>query len=204
MTKISTLDIGWNDIDDYLNQCSMNARWLSEFIKLDLDADALSKCQLLSKYYLAKHLPSSVSSVAIAGCWYGQLAQILSQEQKGKDYTGIDIDGSLEPVATKLNRNIDYYHVTCDMFDYAYNFYDCVINTSCEHVEAIENWLCIIPSGTTVALQSNNFYAGTGHVSCVETKEKFSEQVCDYVNIDFLGAVTMPLYSRFTIIGKIK
>jgi hypothetical protein len=180
---------------------------MSEFVKLGLNPDALSKCQMMSKLHIVDLLKShkmELNSIAIVGSWYGQLAQVLHNANIGKHYTGVDIDPMLERPANHLNRNIEYYHIVGDMYDYAYNFYDTVINTSCEHISAPSEWLSILPSKTTVILQSNNFEQGDGHINCVNSMEQFAHQVSDYVNITLLSEIELPIYSRYTCIGTIK
>lgn len=46
--------------------------------------------------------------------------------------------------------------VTDDMYTYKYTE-DIVINTSCEHIPDVDKWLSLVPAGTMVVLQSNNF-----------------------------------------------
>ena len=60
--------------------------------------------------------------------------------------------------------------------DYSASGADLVINTSCEHIADLPAWLSLLPRGTQVLLQSNDYFSEPTHINCVPTLEAFSEQ----------------------------
>lgn len=195
----------WEMIDNYLERNLLGVRWMADFARLGLDNDALSKQQMVSKYELAQELKKyAPKNIAIVGAWYGQLAQILHQSQVGNYYTGIDIDPCCQKPAEILNTNIDYYHITQDMFNTDYFLYDCIINTSCEHIRDPGEWLSLIPNDTRVVLQSNNYHEARGHISCVNSIAEFKHLCGNTIQIEETVTIEMPLYTRFMIIGMTK
>lgn len=193
----------WHEIDKILDGRALPARWVSEFVSNNAHKDALSKCQLLSKYILADSLAKfSPRRIAIAGAWYGQLAVILNMQGIGESYTGIDFDPECE-ISSKLNRNMDWTFLNYNMYSVDYSYYDTVINTSCEHIDDLDGWLQLIPQGTRVVLQSNDFLQGMGHVSCVSSIDQFVAQA-KRVKVELTHTISMPIYNRFMIIGTVQ
>ena len=51
--------------------------------------------------------------------------------------------------------------------DYARLGADLVVNTSCEHIADLRGWLDLLPKGTSVLLQSNDYFSEPTHINCV-------------------------------------
>jgi len=198
MTKLD-----WDEIDFILRKQHLNLLWLSEAVRTNgFNTDSLSKCQMISKFYLIKLLADEpVDEILIAGAWYGQLAQMLNDANVGSSYTGVDFDRSIAVTAERLNRHINYKHVIADMYDYDYNGYDTVINTSCEHIPNLKEWLDLLPEATTVILQSNNYTELEEHINCSESIEDFANKA-DLHEVMVSHELELPLYTRYTIIGR--
>lgn len=169
--------------------------------------DMFSSGQIHSKNWLVKELGnfSSIfqkSSAIVVGSWYGTLGLMLKRAYPLMHVTMLDID----PRCKTFVDNVIYDQpsmaaITDDM--YAYNYKESlVINTSCEHIPSVSDWLTKIPRNTLVALQSNNYAGVPDHISCVESKEAFLEQT-GLKDIWYSGQLTMPMYTRYMIIGKI-
>lgn len=173
--------------------------------------DMFSEGQLKSKVWLAEELSKvqdlSEKSVAIAGSWYATLAFILLEYTKNKNLNlvCIDIDKRCEEFARHLRKENESDLVKCvtqDMFrhDYKENI---VINTSCEHLINLSDWLTLIPSNTTVVLQSNNLFAHPTHISCVKSLDEFKSQVAESLSaILFEGELNLGVFTRYMIIGR--
>jgi len=195
----------WDDIDEYLSRKHINLCWVSEAIRTEgFNVDSMSKCQLVSKFRLMELLQFNagyVGDVVIVGAWYGQLAMLLNDANIGSNYTGVDIDHSTAVIAERLNRRIDYTHVIEDMYEFGYDGYDTVINTSCEHIPDLKEWLDLLPKGTKVVLQSNNYSELEEHINCSESLDDFMSKA-GLSEILILDETEMPIYTRYTIIGR--
>lgn len=200
MTKLE-----WSEIDTYLSKSHMNLRWITEAVRTeDFNVDSLSKCQLVSKFRLIELLQfnaGTLGDIVIAGGWYGQLATMLSDADLGASYTGVDFDRSIQAIAERLNRHIDYTHVVGDMYEFGYDGYDTVINTSCEHIADLREWLDLLPKGTKVVLQSNNYFELEEHINCSATLNEFIDKA-DLSEVIMLDEIEMPIYTRYTIVGR--
>jgi len=173
--------------------------------------DMFSEGQLKSKIWLAEELSKlhdlSGASIAIAGSWYATLAFILLEYAKSNPFrlVCIDLDKRCEEFSRHLRKENEFELVKCvtqDMFRYSYAE-DIVINTSCEHILNLDDWLALIPSGTTVALQSNNLFAHPLHVSCVKSLGEFKSQTSsNFSEILFEGELDLGVYIRYMIIGR--
>lgn len=201
------MEMNWSNIDTELDSSciTLSVRWITEALRFDgFNHDCLSKCQIVSKVRLIQllKLVGGIHNVAIAGSWYGQLANMMCRAGMGDAYTGIDIDPEVADIATHLNRYSNYTHVTDDMYMHDFSPYDTVINTSCEHIADLKDWLDGIPSGTLVALQSNNYLEGEGHINCSHSLTEFTEKAG--LERTIIGdTLSMPLYTRYTIIGRV-
>lgn len=174
---------------------------------------ALNRNQMTSKKWLVDKLYSvtkgNVGHVCVLGGWYGVLGALLLHDPRFNvsKVTSVDIDSRCEEVALSLNdthvKKDQFEFMNADMFnlDYARYGFDLVINTSCEHVENLPNWFKLIPNGTFLTLQSNNYFGIEGHINCVHDLEEFKSQV-PIVSVDYEGALELKKYTRFMVIGR--
>ena len=168
--------------------------------------DMFSSGQIHSKNWLVKELGNysaifEKSSAIVVGSWYGTLGLMLKRAYPFMHVTMLDID----PRCKIFVDNVIYNQpgiaaITGDMYTYNYKE-SLVINTSCEHIPSVSDWLANISRNTLVALQSNNYTAVPDHISCVESKEEFAEQT-GLKDIWYSGQLAMPMYTRYMIIGK--
>ena len=88
-------------------------------------------------------------------------------------------------------------------FDYAgASAFDCVVNTSCEHIPDLGGWLRRLPPGALVALQSNDYAREPDHVACVGSLDEF-EKHAGLSDILFRGERPTKNYRRFMLIGRL-
>lgn len=167
--------------------------------------DMFSSGQLYSKQWILKEL-SNIDQIhlgksfAITGAWFGTLGMMIRARFPSTYISMIDIDPRCEKfIHHMIYNNPAMKAITADMYEYHYKE-DVVVNTSCEHIPALREWLNIIPLGRTVVLQSNNFTAGLDHINCVNSKEEFVDQT-GLSNITYSGELSMPMYTRYMIIG---
>jgi len=164
--------------------------------------DMFSSGQILSKEWAVNELKNldivKFQEVLIAGSWFGTLGMMLKDTFPTIELILLDIDPRCEPYTKNVVKGATVK--TGDMYDYKYTE-DIVINTACEHIPDVGNWLSLLKSGTIVLLQSNNFFDSPDHVNCVNTIDEFKVQV-NLSEVMYAGELKTPMYTRFMIIGK--
>lgn len=165
-------------------------------------------CKLWARDTLLEAAGKSYQRIVVLGGWYGILSAMLLEDCRfeiamAESY---DIDASVEAVAGTLNAAFAdrFRAVTADMYaiDYASLGADLIVNTSCEHIEDLRSWLDLIPPGTRVLLQSNDYFSEPTHINCVESIDAFSDQA-QLSTLDFAGALPTKKYTRFMLIGTV-
>lgn len=187
------------------------ARVLGKHPEADL-GNAFNHKQIGSKMWardaLHEALGGRLGKIVLLGGWYGILAAMLFDDRRLDigAITSYDIDPEVGPVAETLNREwADRFSaVTGDMYalDYAALGADLIINTSCEHIADLRGWLALLPKGTRVMLQSNDYFSEPTHINCVPSLEAFVEQA-QLSDLDFSGILRMKKYTRFMLIGMV-
>lgn len=166
--------------------------------------DMFSSGQIKSKEWAVSELQKldmGVHSAAIMGCWFGTLGLMLKNAFPKMFLQLVDIDPRCQKFNEKIFYDIPYVTLsTQDMYDFQVGE-DLIINTSCEHIPDLQDWLMFMPEGTLVLLQSNNYYNGNGHISCVNSLEEFNKTAA-LKNILYSGELEMPMYTRYMIIGS--
>lgn len=153
-------------------------------------------------------LGGRLGGVVILGGWYGILAAMLFDDSRfsiGR-IESYDIDPDVGPVAVTLNKawSARFSAVTADMYamDYAALGADLIVNTSCEHIADLRAWLALLPRGTRVMLQSNDYFSEPTHINCVPDLQAFIDQA-KLATLDFSGSLKMKKYTRFMLIGSV-
>lgn len=166
------------------------------------------KGQIHSKIWLVENLEWFINdqvSVDIFGGWTGVLASLLFQSDVlVSSIRSIDIDPTCESIANMMNKKEEmvgkFRAVTADMCGIRSDA-DVVINTSCEHItqDQYDLWLSGMPHNALLVLQSNN-YNISEHIRTATDLEEFKQQ-CN-ITVLWAGALELPLYKRWMIIGK--
>jgi hypothetical protein len=165
-------------------------------------------CKIWARDRLFDSFGGKFGHVVILGGWYGVLAAMLLEDERFDIglVESIDIDPAVAPIAETLNTtsNGRFRATTADMYrlDYAALGAGLVVNTSCEHIADLGGWLALLPKGTKVLLQSNDYFSEPTHINCVESVEAF-QQLAGLAKIDFSGALPMKKYTRFMLIGTV-
>lgn len=165
-------------------------------------------CKAWARDRLFDSLGGVFSKIAITGGWYGVFAAMLFEDRRFEidSIASIDIDPSVAAVAQTLNRDAGdrFKAMTADMYalDYGRLGADLVVNTSCEHIADLAGWLKLLPKGTSVLLQSNDYVSEPGHISCVVSAEAFERQA-KLSSVAFAGALPQKKYTRFMLIGAV-
>ena len=176
-------------------------------------ANAFNHKQVACKMWARDRLLQSSAAAAIGeiwvvGGWYGVLAAMFFEDARfdiGRIHS-IDIDPHVGTIAETLNRDhLDRFGaMTADMYalDYAGRRPDLVVNTSCEHIADLRAWLALLPPGTRVLLQSNDYFSEPTHIDCVASLEAFRRQAA-LSSVEFAGELPMKKYTRFMLIGTV-
>lgn len=191
------------------------ARTVSRFPEAELHV-AFNHRQVASKIWardeLARHACDRHERIWIVGGWYGVLSALLFADDRisiGK-IDSIDIDPAVAAVAESLNEpqlaDGRFTARTADMYALDYATMpagpDLVINTSCEHIADLPGWLALIPRGTRVILQSNDYFAESQHVNSLANLEEFAAMT-GLSKVDFAGSLYLRKYTRFMLIGRV-
>lgn len=176
-------------------------------------SQALGHRQIASKTWLRDMLVETLGGefrrIWMVGGWYGVMAAILFDDPRFKvgRIVSFDIDPDCAAVAHTLNRvpvlEGRFQARTADMYRLDYDDADrpdLVINTSCEHIPDLRQWLDLLPAGMAVALQSNDYFTELEHINCVKNLEEFEIQA-RLSKVVFAGALESKKYSRFMLIG---
>lgn len=167
--------------------------------------DMFSSGQLASKKWAVDKLKSSKlitnQHVLLVGAWYGTLGLMIKREFPDSAVTLLDIDPRCKDFLDNIIYNFEnVYTITEDMYKHKYTE-DVVINTACEHIPDVKKWLDMMPKGTTVLLQSNNYFIEKAHINCVSRLEEFEAQA-SLSKIFYSGELETPIYTRYMIIGQ--
>jgi len=190
----------------------------------DAMSDALSIGQIKSKEWLIDHLPKELGKVFICAGWYGTLAAMMFRANLNiTEIRTFDVDPSCAVIAENMNRTEvqqewKFKASTLDILDMTYptkyvtyrangtsvlleEMPDTIINTSCEHIKYFQEWYDHIPTGTTLVLQSNNYFEHNQHINCVPCLKEFKKRA-PMSEIFYAGELFLPKYTRFMLIGK--
>ena len=168
--------------------------------------DMFSSGQIYSKQWIINELAKidnfKYKKFIIVGAWFGTLGLMIKKQFPKSSVTMLDID----PRCEKFIHNIIYNDssmksVTEDMYKHSYDE-DVIINTSCEHIDNVQEWLSLLPDNKIVVLQSNNYLAGNGHINCVQSTEEFIKQT-NLTDILYSGMLITSMYTRYMIIGRV-
>ncbi len=160
---------------------------------------------------LAAHVDNNIEKILLLGGWYGVLASLLLDHPTfaHTHVSSLDIDPSCEAVANSLNQSRvvqgQFDALTADMFDFDSRAWEqaekaIIVNTSCEHIAAFDEWFDSIPAGTQLVLQSNDYFSCDEHVNCVDSLQDF-EQQAPLNELRFSGGLELKKYTRFMLIG---
>ncbi len=199
---------------------------LNKYPNIDIQ-DLFSKGQIESKRWLVNELEKinmELGTVFICAGWYGSLATFLFESNVKLDkIRSFDIDKSCAGIAETFNRlktmdNWKFKASTLDILNMKYPLHynteksngtvqnlvdipDTIINTSCEHIFDFNYWYEKIPAGTTVVLQTNNYFDLPEHVNCSIDLDEFA-RATPMQKVLYQGSIDLPKYTRYMRIGE--
>ena len=152
--------------------------------------DASTASQMQSKLWLVSEMENlnlCCKRAALLGGWFAQFITPLLIDTLGFEFVGnYDIDKDAQLISYKFNRR---YKTTEKYKAYSSNLliksfkklkqgpYDCVINTSCEHMYPMRLFRKLNPDWNGFyILQSTNEKKYVDHINCVNSAEELSQQ----------------------------
>lgn len=164
-------------------------------------------CKLWARDELLASAGGRFGTVWVVGGWIGVFAAMLLDDRRFEigRIVSFDIDPAVEDVARTLvgKRTHAFAAETRDMYrlDYMAGRPDLVVNTSCEHIADLRGWLDLLPRGTLVLLQSNDYFAEPEHIGCAASLEEF-RAVAGLGEVAYSGSLKQKKYTRFMLIGR--
>jgi len=166
------------------------------------------KNKLDSKYWLVEELTKLFipKNVCILGSWYGTIIPYALNNDENT-FTCVDIDPSIARLTDVFNNRIYKNNrvkaITADARSFinaTSESFDCVINTSCEHMQYDMKDM-LWDTKPLYVLQSNN-YNIPEHINFKNSLEEF-EKSTGLSNILYSGSQRMSKYDRYMVIGKL-
>ena len=164
-------------------------------------------CKMWARTRLLEALGGRYERIWLLGGWYGVLAAMLFEDSRFAigSIDSFDIDPHVEAVARTLNAAAGgrFRSITADMLtlDYRGGQPGLVINTSCEHIADFHGWRKLLPRGTAVLLQSNDYFSEASHVNCMPSLAAFAI-AAGLSETLFAGELPQKNYTRFMLIGR--
>ena len=165
-------------------------------------------CKVWARDCLFTSLGGTFSKIWIVGGWYGVFAAMLLDDPRfaATCIESFDIDPAVEDVARTLlyGWGSTFSAHTQDMYDLDYSTAapDLVVNTSCEHIAHLRGWLDLLPQGTNVLLQSNDYFSEPEHIGCFSNIEEFVS-AAGLGQVIYSGSLPQKKYTRFMLIGRV-
>ncbi len=174
---------------------------------------ALSIGQIESKLWLIDLMRGLVVadrplSVCVVGGWCGMLPVLLALLKPFPilKVAQVDLDANANTIADRMNSKLVEGHsfrsFGANALEFDYRPYQVIINTSCEHfsVADLAEWIGILPSSRYLFVQSNDYFAGSGHVACHRNMHDFRKTV-DVRTLLYCGEYELEKYRRFMVAG---
>ena len=174
--------------------------------------DSSTTSQMQSKLWIATELNKlnlKYKKVALIGGWFAQyITPLLIENLKVDIVHNYDIDKDAQLISYKFNRRYkekeQYQAFSRNLFIKPLNeYYDMVINTSCEHMFPMKKFRELNPALNSIyVLQSTNETKYDDHINCVESPEELANQ-CVLEKVYYSGSKVLDNgMTRFMVIGK--
>lgn len=178
------------------NENSSNSTDLKEI------RDAFRVKQMLGKANLidqVQQFASKTDKILVIGSWIGFTSYSL-YKLGFSNITEVDPDKRLTTISNHFNRfNKNFKHLENDVNNIDISQYDCIINTSCEHI--LDNkWFNSISSNAIIFLQSTD-YPSWDHVNVCNTLDEMIKKY-PLSNLLYTFTLNLETYNRFTLVGK--
>jgi len=171
---------------------------------------ASTKSQLQSKLWIVNELirlDLKPNKVAILGGWYANyITTLLIEELKTSEVHNYEIDKDALEVSQKFNKRYENKFKTIQknvMIEPIKEYYDMIINSSCEHMFPMFKFKEINPALNPIyVLQSTSDSSYQDHINCVKSPDELIEQI-KLETILYKGSLLLSNgMTRFMVIGK--
>jgi hypothetical protein len=172
--------------------------------------DMFSSGQLMSKKWLLEQFANElgdeidnlgIQSVVVAGGWVGLLARAINSLADWIGVDSLDVDPAATKVAEATLADCRGEAILGDMYEFDYAPYQCVVNTSAEHISDLPRWVNLLKPGTFVVVQSNNARHVPEHVNCVDSADEL-KALLGLSEVLYADELVFPMYTRFMVIGR--
>ena len=172
--------------------------------------DMLSSGQLMSKKWLISEVAEKlgghiddlkIDQVAVVGGWVGILAAALGNLADWMKVDSVDICPKATEVASHTLSNFRGEAILGDMYALDYSPYQCVVNTSAEHIPDLPQWVGLLVPGTFVVVQSNNARHVPEHCNCVDSADEL-KALLGLSEVLYADELVFPMYTRYMVIGR--
>jgi hypothetical protein len=224
-TDLPTWEKTENRLDELSSKFPVGWSYMARVASGRYPADAFSKGQLLSKVWLLheyktytiSRMRSEPRTVALLGCWIGTLVEpLLKTDCMIEHVWGFDSDQRAVDQSNDFNQrhvnNHWKYHAVCEdvnamdwnspQFEIQGQLIEdrpqLIINTSAEHMSP--DWYHSVAPDQLVILQTNNNDTIPGHINTVNDELEL-RAMYPMSNLLYVGAMVMPDYTRFMMIG---
>lgn len=171
---------------------------------------ASTKSQLQSKLWIINEtikLNLKPNKVAILGGWYANyITPLLIEELNISEVHNYEIDKDALEVSEKFNKRYENKFKAIQkniMIEPITEYYDMIINCSCEHMFSMFKFKEFNPALNAIyVLQSTNETKYDDHINCVKDENELIKQ-SDLKEIYFSGSKVLDNgMTRFMVIGK--
>ena len=171
---------------------------------------ASTKSQLQSKLWIINEiikLNLKPNKVAILGGWYANyITPLLIEELNISEVHNYEIDKDALEVSEKFNKRYENKFKTIQknvMIEPIKEYYDMIINSSCEHMFPMFKFKEINPALNPIyVLQSTSDSSYQDHINCVKSPDELIEQI-KLETILYKGSLLLSNgMTRFMVIGK--
>jgi hypothetical protein len=173
--------------------------------------DLLSLGQLKSKSLIVELINKFYShrnnyKIIIVGSWFGSLGYLIYKYNSSK-IPIILLDKDLRCInfcKVAFGDIKEFSHIHSDMFEYQYPSNSIIINTACEQIQNLKDWINLCPKSCRLILQSNNLFHCKDHINCSNDLNDFiSKTNLEESQIKYSNELSIGDFKRFTIVADL-
>lgn len=179
-----------------------------ELCRIKEVGNGLAEKHWTGKQWLVDELSQCISNedIHVAAGWLGLTSYLLRKEFPNSKITNSDMDPGCKILGEYLFHDQNIQFKTLDTILESDSVADTqvYVNTSIEHISQtqVEYLLSKLKRGTTVALQSNNYYSVDDHCNCCKDLNEFIYKT-PIRDILYSGEMSFTNHDRYMIIGVI-
>ena len=168
--------------------------------------NGLAEKHWIGKQWLVDELSECMynEDIHVAAGWLGLTSYLLRKKFPDNNITNSDMDPGCKVMGEYLFHDQNIRFKTLNTITQSNSIVNTqvYVNTSIEHIrqEQVEYLLGKLKTGTTVALQSNNYYSVDDHCNCCKDLNEFIDKT-PIKNILYSGEMPFKNHDRYMVIG---